>query len=82
MLGAIALAGGALVSMFWFIVCVEFDSFIFRLVLSDLVLLLFWLTLFVCTFDSDLLSFLFTFVLLLVDVDVFTFVFVLSVELV
>jgi hypothetical protein len=39
--GAIADAGGASDLMFWFIVCVELDSLMFLLVLSDVVLLLF-----------------------------------------
>ena len=51
MLGAIAEAGGALVSTFWFMVCVLLDSFIFLLVLSETVLLL--LVFSVVTFDSD-----------------------------
>ena len=41
----------------------------FLFVFSETVLLLFWFTLFVCTFDSDLLSFLLMFVLLLVEVE-------------
>ena len=54
-LGAIAEAGGALVLTFWFIVWVEFDSLIFLLVLSDMVLLLLVLlfVLSVVTFDSE-----------------------------
>jgi len=52
-LGAIAEAGGALVSISCFIVCVELFSLIFRFVLSLTVLLLFVLVLSVSTFESD-----------------------------
>ena len=74
-LGAIADAGGALVSISCFIVCVVLDSLIFLLVLSEVELFSFLFVLSVVTFESDVLSFLLTFVLF--DVELFTFAFFL-----
>ena len=52
MLGAIAEAGGASCLMFWFIVCSDLDSLMFRLVLSEVEL--FSLTFLLSVFTSDL----------------------------
>jgi len=51
--GAIAEAGGALVVIFWLMVCSDFDSLMFRLVLSDVLLFSFTFLLFVLTFELD-----------------------------
>lgn len=57
MLGAIALAGGALVFTVWLMFCVEVDSLIFLLVLSEVelltLLLKLVLVLSVVTLDSE-----------------------------
>ena len=52
--GAIAEAGGALVVMFWLMVCSDFDSLMFLLVLSEVLLFSFTFLLLVCTFDVEL----------------------------
>ena len=52
-LGAIAEAGGALLVISCFMVCVELFSLILRFVLSVTLLLLFVLVLSVSTFESD-----------------------------
>tara|TARA_R100000544_G_scaffold36519_1_gene24996 strand:- start:149 stop:412 length:264 start_codon:yes stop_codon:yes gene_type:complete len=81
MLGAIALAGGALVLTFWFIVWVEFDWLIFLLVLSDteLLLLVLLFVLLVWTLESevDLFTFVLLFVLVAVLVELFVLLLVL-----
>ena len=84
MLGAIAEAGGASLLTFWLMVWVELDSFMFRFVLSDVVLFSLTFRLSVVTFDSevDWLILVFWLVLELVEVELLVFVtFWLTVEL-
>ena len=52
-LGAIAEAGGASCLIFWFIVCSDLDSLMFRLVLSEVELFSLTFLLSVFTFESD-----------------------------
>jgi hypothetical protein len=53
MLGAIAEAGGASCFMFWFIVCSDLDSLMFRLVLSEVEVFSLTFLLSVLTLESD-----------------------------